>query len=58
MKSRFVTIDIPKLKRQLNRLRLACLAAIEIGDCHAVARLTCEAARLRSQLGLVSAMTL
>jgi len=41
-----------KLHRRLQKTRLAALAAIELGDCRAVARLTCEAARIRSALSL------
>jgi hypothetical protein len=39
-------IDVRKLKEQLRRVRIASLTAIELGDCRAVARLTCVAARL------------
>jgi hypothetical protein len=41
---------IEKLKLQLRRLRIALIAAIELGDCRAVARLTCEVARLRDRV--------
>jgi hypothetical protein len=50
MQSSITSIDINKVKQQLRRVRLACLTAIELGDCRAVAQLTCEAARLRSRL--------
>jgi hypothetical protein len=50
MKEISTRIDINKLKEQLGRLRLACAAAIQLGDHHAVAHLTCEAARLRNCL--------
>ena len=46
MQHRFTKININKLKQQLRRVRIACVAAIELGDLRAVARLTCEAARL------------
>jgi hypothetical protein len=39
--------DLTRLKRKLHRVRVACWSAIQEGDCRAVARLTCEAARLR-----------
>jgi hypothetical protein len=39
--------DLRKLKEKHRRLRLGSVAAIELGDCHAVAWLTCEAARLQ-----------
>jgi hypothetical protein len=48
--------DICNLRDQLRRVRLACLAAIELGDCHAVARLTCEASRLKHRLFLACDM--
>ena len=47
MQQTLTTIDTRKLKVQLGRVRIACLNAIELGDCRAVARLTCEAARLK-----------
>lgn len=56
MQHPFATINIPKLKQQIRRVRIACIAAIEIGDCRAVARLTCEAARLKNCLSLVYSM--
>lgn len=48
--------DIHQLRDQVRRLRIACLAAIELGDCRAVARLTCEAARLKKRLLLACDM--
>jgi hypothetical protein len=44
--------ELRKLKERLWRARIASLTAIELGDCRAVARLTCEAARLRRCLSL------
>jgi hypothetical protein len=52
MQNRLTKINIDKLKQQLGRTRIACVAAIELGDLHAVARLTCEAARLTDYLNL------
>ncbi len=52
------TIDTRKLKEQLGRVRIACLTAIELGDCRAVARLTCEAARLRDCISLAQSVGL
>ncbi len=52
MESRPTRATITRLKHQLRRARIACIAAIELGDSHAVARLTCEAARLRDCLHL------
>lgn len=52
MQHRFTKININKLKQQLRRVRIACVAAIELGDLRAVARLTCEAARLSDCLNL------
>jgi len=50
MKHRPAKNKIENLKLQLRRMRIACSAAIELGDCRAVARLTCEAARLRDRV--------
>ncbi len=57
MEQPFSKVNIAKLQHQFRRVRLACLAAIELGDCRAVARLTCEAARLRTCLRLLGADT-
>ncbi len=51
-------INVRKLKEQLGRVRIACRAAMELGDCRAVARLTCEAARLRDRISLADSMQL
>jgi hypothetical protein len=45
-------IDVERLRKELQRARVATTAAIELGDCHAVAHLTCEAARLQSAIRL------
>jgi len=48
--------DVEKLKRKLRRVRLASLTAIELGDCHAVAWLTCQRARLEDAISLAEKM--
>jgi hypothetical protein len=50
MDPEFHRLDLEKLRRKLRSLRLASLAAIELGDCRAVAWLTCEAARLQNAI--------
>lgn len=44
--------DLLKLKQKLRRVRIASWSAIEQGDCHAVARLTCEAVRLQDAINV------
>jgi hypothetical protein len=56
MQSPLNPINVRKLKLQLRRVRIACAAAIELGDCKAVARLTCEAGRLMDYLRLAPAL--
>jgi hypothetical protein len=56
MKNIPVTIDVRKLKEQLQRVRIASIASIEVGDCRAVARLTCEAARLQNCITLINVL--
>jgi hypothetical protein len=58
MQKRLTTINISRLRQQLGRVQIACSAAIELGDCEAVARLTCEAARLRDCISLAQAVRL
>ena len=58
MQQRLTTIDIRKLQQQLGRVRIACMAAIQMGDHRAVARLTCEAARLKDSISLADAVRL
>jgi hypothetical protein len=58
MQESVTTIDVRKLQQQLDRVRLACLTAIELGDPRAVARLTCEAARLRDSIALAESLRL
>jgi hypothetical protein len=42
--------NVVRLRQKLRRVRVASWTAIEQGDCRAVARLTCEAARLQEAL--------
>ncbi|MFO1499743.1 MAG: hypothetical protein U1G07_15345 [Verrucomicrobiota bacterium] len=58
MHKRLTNINIRKLQQQLDRVRIACWAAIEMGDSRAVARLTCEAARLRDSITLAPSVRL
>ncbi len=51
-------IDTGKLRRQLRRVQLAVFAAMELGDCRAVAKLTCEAARLVDAIKLARVVCL
>ena len=48
---------LPNLDK-LGRVRIACMAAIQLGDPRAVARLTCETARLRDSISLASTVRL
>jgi hypothetical protein len=52
MHSKLREFDLGKQKQKLRRLLLASLAAIEVGDCRAVARLTCQVARLQNAISL------
>jgi hypothetical protein len=58
MQESLTRIDIGKLQKQLGRLRIACAVAIESGDCQAVARLTCETARLVACINLARTVEL
>lgn len=58
MENQLTRIDSRKLHQQLRLVRFKSLLAIALGDCHAVARLTCETARLRDAIRLVSAVAL
>jgi hypothetical protein len=58
MQKKLTTIDVSRLRQQLGRVQIACSAAIELGDCEAVARLTCEAARLRDCISLARSIRL
>ena len=46
MQPTIIRPEVSKLRQRLRRARIASWWAIEQGDCHAVARLTCEAGRL------------
>jgi hypothetical protein len=52
MLSNTIRLDVQKLRHKLRRLRVASWTAIEEGNCRAVARLTCEAARVEDALRL------
>jgi hypothetical protein len=58
MDFRLTKINVKKLQMRLQRARIAALAAMEIGDCKAVARFTCEMARLRDAISLAGCMLL
>jgi hypothetical protein len=58
MEQSLTVIDVRKLQQRLGRLRIAFLAAIEMGDARAVARLTCETARLRDSIRLAQTVRL
>ena len=51
-------IDVRKLDRELRLVRVASVLAIALGDCRAVARLTCEDARLRDAISLAGSVLL
>jgi hypothetical protein len=51
-------IDVRKLDQQLRLVRFKHLLAIVLGDSRSVARLTCEAARLRDAISLAGAVVL
>jgi hypothetical protein len=52
------TIDVKKLERHLRLVRIKSRVAIALGDCRAVARLTCETCRLRDAINLAEAVVL
>ena len=58
MENRFTRIDTRRLDQQLRLVRIKILVAIVLGDCRAVARLTCEAARLRDAIRLARSVVL
>jgi hypothetical protein len=51
-------INVKKLDKQLRLIRIKSALAIALGDWRAVARLTCEAARLKNAIGLAGAVFL
>lgn len=58
MEDRLTKINIRKLDQQLRLLRTKNHLAIAVGDRRAVARLTCEVARLEEALNLAGAVNL
>jgi hypothetical protein len=58
MENQFTRIDVGKLDRRLRLLRMKSLIAIVLGDCRAVATLTCETARLRDAIRLAESVVL
>jgi hypothetical protein len=58
MENQFTRIDVRKLDQRLRMVRMKSLLAIVVGDSHAVARLTCEAARLRDAIRLAGSVAL
>ncbi len=58
MEKNLTNIDVNKLTQKLRTVRAKSLAAIILGDCRAVARLTCETARLRDAIQLARAVVL
>jgi hypothetical protein len=58
MENQFTRINVGKLDRQLRLVRMKNLVAIVLGDCRAVARLTCETARLRDAIRLAKTVAL
>jgi len=57
METKVTHIDVKKLRLRLQIVRAKSLVAIILGDCHAVARLTCQAARLRDAIQLSGALS-
>ncbi len=58
MQPNLTAVNVRKLREQLGRVQIACRAAMELGDCKAVARLTCEAARLCNWISLADSIRL
>jgi hypothetical protein len=58
MTNQFTKIDVRKLDQQLRLVRIKTVLAIVLGDCRAVARLTCETARLQNAIGLARTVVL
>ena len=58
MESNLTKIDIRKLTDQLRVVRTKGMLALVLGDCRAVARLTCERARLKDAISLARSMAL
>ena len=58
MEKKVTDIDVEKLSQRLQLVRAKNLVAILLGDCHAVAKLTCQAARLRDAIRLSGAVVM
>ncbi|MHC1764638.1 MAG: hypothetical protein AB9869_10065 [Verrucomicrobiia bacterium] len=56
MQIKLTESDVRRFRRNLQRARIATVAAMQMGDCRAVARLTCEAARLQNAVAFAGAM--
>jgi hypothetical protein len=58
MENQFTRIDVHKLDQRLRLVRMKRVLAIVVGDCRAVARLTCQTARLTDAIRLASSVAL
>ncbi len=58
MEKKLTYIDTQILRQRLRLVRAKSLVAIVLGDCHAVARLTCQAARLKDAIRLTGAVVM
>ena len=58
MENQFTKIDVLKLDQRLRLVRMKSVLAIVVGDSHAVARLTCQAARLTDAIRLANSVAL
>ena len=58
MENQFTRIDVRKLDQRLRLARMKSVLAIVVGDCQAVARLTCETGRLRDAIRLARSVVL
>ena len=58
MQNQFTTINVHKLDQKLRLVRMKNVLAIILGDVRAVAKLTCETARLKDAIGLAGSVGL
>ncbi len=58
MENQFTRIDVDKLDQRLRLVRMKSVLAIVVGDSRAVARLTCQAARLTDAIRLARTVAL
>ena len=58
MENDLTRIDVQKLDQQLRLVRVKGLLAIVLGNSRAVARLTCQSARLRDAIRLARSVAL